>query len=524
MKILSHSFALSALGAVLLPAGLVRAEPGIQFPPVPADALQKMKDAAPDKAPAKPIKPRKLLVFYRTQGYVHQSIPYGIEALKILGQKTGAFTVVASDDMAMFTPQKLAEFDGVLFLSTTGLTFEDPATRKALLDFLASGKGIMGIHAATDNFPSWPEAREIMGGKFHGHPWGGGDTEAVKVDDPKNPINLAFGGKGFWIKDEIYQIDEAYSRDKQRVLLSLDMSKPQNDRSATGQIVRTDNDFPIAWIKKLPGGGRVYYCSLGHNNEIFETPEILRHYLAGIQFALGDLKVDATPSAKLSPQPVAATAGEISVLQEKIRIESLDGWLAKFATYDFGQSRESISAISFLTRNADSEGRAKIETALLALLAKPGLSYAAKDQICRWLVLVGTDKSVAPLAALLTDEKIGTMAVYALFELRLPSAMKALHQGLSGAAPFLKPSIIGSLGRLGDAASIPAFATISASQTVDDARAAIIALGAIGTPESLTALGKAKVAPALQTVKGWALLDGASRITRDTPKDTDFAV
>jgi type 1 glutamine amidotransferase len=305
-RFLSLSFLL-LVAAVLAPASRLRAEPGHQFPPVPPEGIRKILDAAPAKATAQPAKPRKLLVFYRTEGFVHPSIPYGIEALIVLGKKTGAFEAVASEDMAMFTPEKLAEFDGVMFLNTTGLKFEDPAQRKALLDFIASGKGMMGIHAATDNFPTWPEAQEMMGGKFNGHPWGAGDTVAVKIDDPKHPVAQAFGGKGFWIKDEIYQITGPFSRDKQRVLLSLDMSKPQNARPAN-VIVRVDNDFPIAWIKKLSGGGRVFYSSLGHNEAIYQTPEVLRHYLDGIQFALGDLPADAVPSAKLAPKPQPALA------------------------------------------------------------------------------------------------------------------------------------------------------------------------------------------------------------------------
>jgi type 1 glutamine amidotransferase len=79
------------------------------------------------------------------------------------------------------------------------------------------------------------------------------------------------------------------------------------------QLVRDDNDFPIAWIKR-EGSGRVFYTSLGHNPEIYRTPQILQHYLDGIQFALGDLRADATPSAKLKQQPPAAPAPESSTV------------------------------------------------------------------------------------------------------------------------------------------------------------------------------------------------------------------
>ena len=126
---------------------------------------------------------------------------------------------------------------------------------------------------------------------------------AIKLDEPDHPLNKAFCGKGFLIKDEIYKIKDPYSRDNLRILLSLDMS---NKRNKPG---RPDNDNAISWIREL-GQGRVFYCSLGHNNQIFWNPAVLRHYLDGIQYALGDLKADATPSAKLSTKPQPALCPE----------------------------------------------------------------------------------------------------------------------------------------------------------------------------------------------------------------------
>jgi type 1 glutamine amidotransferase len=284
------------------------AEYGHLFPPLKPEELVKIKAALP-QATVKPSQPRKLLVFFLTEGYVHASIPYCNEVLKEIGEKTGAYTADFSEDMAVFTPDKLNQYDAILFNNTTGLKFADPAARQALLDYVKSGKGVAAIHSATDNFPTWPEGQALLGGKFDGHPWGAGDTEAVKVDDPAHPVVAALGGKGFWINDEIYQMGEPYDRSQVRVLLSLDMSKPQNARDPKN-IHRSDNDFPICWVKQTGDGGRVFYCSLGHNPSIYWTPQVLQVYLDGIQYALGDLPVDATPSAKLSPQPEAALAPE----------------------------------------------------------------------------------------------------------------------------------------------------------------------------------------------------------------------
>ena len=118
----------------------------------------------------------------------------------------------------------------------------DDAQRKALMDFVKSGRGIIGIHAASDNFYDWPEAVEMLGGQFNGHPWVGNgwgrqesDGWSFKVDDPDHVLNRAFDGKGFVLKDEIYQIQGPYSRDTHRVLLSLDMSKPHKLEAIKGK-------------------------------------------------------------------------------------------------------------------------------------------------------------------------------------------------------------------------------------------------------------------------------------------------
>src|SRR4030042_3510658 len=146
---------------------------------------------------------------------------------ELMGKKTGVYEVVITDDYSVFTPEKLKEFDAVCLNNPTGMKFdpkETPERCKALLDFVKSGEGIVGVHAATDNFKQWPEGEEMMGGKFTGHPWGGGDTVAIKIDQPNHPLMAAFAGKGFKVKEEIYRTEPPlYSRSKQLVLMSLDM-------------------------------------------------------------------------------------------------------------------------------------------------------------------------------------------------------------------------------------------------------------------------------------------------------------
>ncbi|MFH1370919.1 MAG: ThuA domain-containing protein [Planctomycetota bacterium] len=254
--------------------------------------LQKMEQVIPTEAKAKPEHKRKILVFWLCKGYFHESIPVINEAIELMGKKTGAYEAVLSDDMNEFSADKLAEFDAVLFNNTTRLDFKEASQRQALMDFVKGGKGIIGIHAATDNFYNWPEAADMMGGLFVAHPWTAGGTWAIKNVDPNHPLNSAFEGKGFKIRDEIYRQKKLRPVENRRILLTLDLDDPAT-RNAKGA-EESDRDMPVSWIKDYDKG-RVFYCGLGHNNEVIFRPAILRHYLDGIQFALGDLKVDATP-------------------------------------------------------------------------------------------------------------------------------------------------------------------------------------------------------------------------------------
>ena len=265
------------------------------------EEIKKIQEAMPVEAVVEPAGPRKLLVFNLCgpDGYRHSSIPYWDKALEIMAQKTGAFSVEISNDVNVFKADNLKQYDAVCFNNTTTLPFspeKTPELCKSLMDFVKGGKGIVGIHAATDSFYKepflWPEASQMMGGKFTGHPWTSNGTWAIKIDEPNHPLMAPFNGKGFKIKDEIYRTEPPlYSRSKQLVLMSLDMADETTQKTAEKP---TDEDTGISWIKSW-GQGRMFYCSLGHNHAVTWTAPVLEHYLRGIQFALGDLKVDTKP-------------------------------------------------------------------------------------------------------------------------------------------------------------------------------------------------------------------------------------
>ena len=247
---------------------------------------------------AKPAKARKVLVFSKCEGFVHgDGIVYGIKALE-LAAKTGAFEADFTTDYAALNDKaNLAKYDAVVLNNTTRLkTKENPAFVPNLIEFVKGGRGLCVIHAGADNFYDAPEAAEMVGGQFDGHPWGGGGTWAFKLDDPASPLNKAFEGKGFKAGDEIYQQKSPfYDRSKLHVLVSLDLSDEQT--AAAKKQKREDKDFAVSWIRPY-GEGRVFYTSFAHDKRTYLDKARLWHILDGLQYTLGDLKADDKPVAK----------------------------------------------------------------------------------------------------------------------------------------------------------------------------------------------------------------------------------
>lgn len=431
------------------------------------EEMQKIKQAVPSQSEVKPREPRKLLIINRCDGFKHSSIPYWDAALTVMGEKTGAFQATVVSDMAVFTEEGLKDFDAVCFNNTTHLTFTDEQ-KQSLMNFVRGGRGIVGIHAAADNFYGWPEAQEMMSNIFTAHPWTAGGTWAVKIDDPDHPLMRPFEGKGFKINDEIYRTKAPlYSRDKVRVLMSLDMSD-ETTRTARG-VEPGDEDTGISWVRSF-GEGRVFYSGLGHTHHITWNPAVLEHVLLGIQYAFGDLEADATPQPE----------GKLSQLLEQAK------------DYEFGQSREVLTQIEGEIAAAGNSPDAlkAIEGKLLATLAGP-CSYAFRDFLCRQLSVIGTDQSVPALMVLL--QKGGREANIARFALeRNPSPVVdgLLLKDLMKADPALQVGIVTTLGSrqadgatafIGDLLESPDAGVVSAS---------LYALGQIGSKEAAAQLQK----------------------------------
>lgn len=291
-------------------------KPAYSDAPVPENEVKAIEAALPESPIVPPTANRRILVVSATRGFRHPSIRHGKIALPRMGEKTGAYEALISDDPANFEPEALAGFDAVLLLSPTQdflmpgdhirnefSNEEWQALQKRhqrlidnLVAYVRNGGGLMGIHAATDACYNHAEFGETIGAYFDGHPWGAGHSVTIVVEDPDHAtMHPVFGNqKDFQLKEEIYQFREKpYSRDRLRVLLHLD---PARSDKVEG-MKRKDNDYPVAWVQKV-GNGRVFYTSIGHNPHIYWDPMMLKHYLAGIQFVAGDLPANTTPSSE----------------------------------------------------------------------------------------------------------------------------------------------------------------------------------------------------------------------------------
>jgi len=275
--------------------------------------------AVPKKASVAPKRPRRVLIwdtpFMEKSPHKGYSIPQAEYAMKLLGQKTGAFEPVVSDELAMYLPENLTKIDAIIMNNSNGpwirpteqdmdkfkkygrdIDAVEKLLRKSFLDWISEGGGIVAFHHAIGGNTHWPEFFEMLGAAYWGHPWN--EEVGVRLEEPGHPLLAAFEGKDFRIAEEIFQFRDPYSRQKLRVLLSLDTDKTN---MTVPWIHRKDNDFALAWVKRY-GKGRVFYSAFGHRTEMWWNEKILRFYLDGIQFATGDLAADATPSAEIGPE------------------------------------------------------------------------------------------------------------------------------------------------------------------------------------------------------------------------------
>ncbi|WAZ26237.1 ThuA domain-containing protein [Streptomyces cinnabarinus] len=222
----------------------------------------------------------KVLVFSRTAGFRHSSIDDGIAALRALGTDNN-FTVDATEDPQAFTTGNLGQYKTVVFLSTTGDVLGD-AQQTAFEQYIQSGGGYVGIHAAADTEYNWPFYEGLAGALFQSHP--AIQSATVEVEDRAHAATAHLGTT--WQRTDEWYNYRTNPRTTAHVLASLDES------SYAGGTM--SGDHPIAWCKDYRGG-RAFYTGGGHTDESYGEPAFRRHLLGGIRWAAGMTEADCRP-------------------------------------------------------------------------------------------------------------------------------------------------------------------------------------------------------------------------------------
>ncbi|AVH55429.1 MULTISPECIES: ThuA domain-containing protein [Streptomyces] len=228
----------------------------------------------------------RVLVFSKTAGFRHDSIPEGIAAVRALGTE-GGFAVDATEDAGAFTTRNLAQYDAVVFLSTTGDVL-DSAQQTAFERYIKRGGGYVGIHAAADTEYDWAFYGGLAGAYFQSHP--AIQPATVEVEDRAHPATSELP-KAWDRTDEWYNY-RSNPRDHAHVLASLDES------SYTGGTM--GGDHPIAWCQEYRGG-RAFYTGGGHTKESYAEPAFRQHLLGGIRYAIGAAQADCRPENGYRP-------------------------------------------------------------------------------------------------------------------------------------------------------------------------------------------------------------------------------
>ena len=231
-------------------------------------------------------------------GYQHESITHALATIERLGWESGLYdTIIRTDSQSItkhditfktgtgiatgeqFLARNLNYFDAIFFFGVREIDLT-PEQRADLLAFVRDdGKGFVATHAGSTAFFSWPEFGDMLGGRFDEHQWNIVNANVI-VDDQKAPMT-AHLPKSFDVVDEHYQLKD-FSRDKLHVLARID---PKSVNLSAPLVHRKDGDFPVAWTKTY-GKGRVFYSTLGHTRELWDTPWMQKMYFEALRWTM----------------------------------------------------------------------------------------------------------------------------------------------------------------------------------------------------------------------------------------------
>ncbi len=250
----------------------------------------------------------RILVFSRTLGWHHTSIPAGQKALMQMGTENG-FAVDTTTDATKFTEANLKRYGAVVFLSTTGNVLDD--TQQAAFErYIQSGGGYVGIHAATDTEYDWPWYGKLAGAYFVDHPGiKNKETPNVQTGEAyavnKNHPSMAGFPDRWTIRDEFYSFKDV-SPDI-TVLVKID-EKTYKDG------LMGDN-HPMAWFHNFDGG-KAFYTNFGHEDATFVDPVFKKHLLGGLQSVMATKLDYSKATSQIAP--------EENRFEKKVLITGLD--------------------------------------------------------------------------------------------------------------------------------------------------------------------------------------------------------
>ena len=203
-----------------------------------------------------------------TAGFRHDSIPVARQVMTALSTSTGEFTVTLTEDLTTINASSLAGYDALVFALTSGELAFTSDQKTAIVNFVAGGRGFVGVHSASDTLYQWPEYGRLVGAYFKEHPWT--QQATVLVEDPIHPATTGLGDR-FTLLEEFYTFREN-PRPDVHVLLRLDPAS-----------VGSTGDYPLAWTKTF-GNGRTYYNALGHFSETWNDPRFQRQIVGAIKW------------------------------------------------------------------------------------------------------------------------------------------------------------------------------------------------------------------------------------------------
>jgi cytochrome c len=223
----------------------------------------------------------RILVFSKTAGFYHESIPTGIEAIQKLGVENG-FAVDTTKDAATFTEQELKKYKAVVFLNTT-MNVLTADQQVAFERYIQAGGGFVGIHAAADTEYDWPWYNRLVGAYFQSHP----SIQAATINVIDTTHLSVKGLPATWERtDEWYNYKSIYAG--MHILAELDEKTYEGGENGA--------NHPIAWYHEFDGG-RAFYTGGGHTKEAYSEPLFLKHVLGGIKYAMGEnVKLDYSKS------------------------------------------------------------------------------------------------------------------------------------------------------------------------------------------------------------------------------------